>query len=212
MNITTDWKSPQTTGQNTSQGNINWENADNIKVEDGVFSVADNHSGNHAKDVAARIIKGDGTIGSSDFSNPNWWDGVLQYALYEGGLWGETLTPAVVNSANFGFALRIGGGYVSTYFLLAKNFGFAIPTDATIVSVTVKVKRKDAQGAGPGGTTLAYVDHVALQIVYSTPEPPLEYNTLPRKDFRTGYNCFLSQYIHNKAIGKTPWKTPTTLY
>jgi len=212
MNTTTEWKSPGTSGQNTSAGNGGWDNRDNIKIEDGVFCSTDVHSVQHARDVAARIRMDDGSIGSSDYKNPDLWNDTLQYIQYDGGLWGKTLTPAIINSSNFGFAFRIGGGILTTYWLLAYNFGFAIPTNATIVSVSVKVKRKDVLGAAPGGSTMGYVDHIAMQVTYSLPDPPPEYKTLPRKDFCTGYNCFVSQYVNNKAVGKTPWRTPTTLY
>jgi hypothetical protein len=44
------------------------------------------------------------------------------------------------------------------------------------------------------------------------PPPPTGGPHFPRKNFRLGYNCFVSQYVINKKGGFTPWKTPTTLY
>lgn len=63
------------------------------------------NKGKHAIDSAARIIKSDGSIGTTDKSDPNTW--ATTTATYGGSadLWGETWTYSDINNSNFGFAL-----------------------------------------------------------------------------------------------------------
>jgi hypothetical protein len=71
-------------------------------------------------DHRVRIIKG-GSIGTEDKSAGNWplTEGDAAYASYGGGtdLWGQTWTPADINSSSFGFAIAptvVGGVEVTT--------------------------------------------------------------------------------------------------
>src|SRR3989344_2621301 len=60
------------------------------------------------QDYAARIVK-EGTIGSTDRSNATYWSIVEDTFLPHGSssdLWGETWTPADINSSNFGAAIK----------------------------------------------------------------------------------------------------------
>lgn len=54
----------------------------------------------------ARLVKG-GVIGSTDLSDSGQWATTFAYRTFgsASALWGETLTPADVNAADFGFAL-----------------------------------------------------------------------------------------------------------
>lgn len=58
-------------------------------------------------DLRARIVKADGTIGTTDKAQVASWPTVEAYETYGGAtdLWGETWTAEDINDADFGFAL-----------------------------------------------------------------------------------------------------------
>jgi hypothetical protein len=63
-------------------------------------------------DIKARIVKSDGTIGTTDRSNVGIeWPTTDTYITYgsSSDLWGETWTYSDINNSNFGFALQITG-------------------------------------------------------------------------------------------------------
>jgi hypothetical protein len=67
-----------------------------------------------ASDKAIRLVKG-GVIGEADRGEPTLWPQEMHEAQYGGptDLWGEELTPADVNSPDFGAALTalpVGSG------------------------------------------------------------------------------------------------------
>lgn len=81
---------------------------DGIVVE--VEKYNTNLTGGGTFDIRARIVKADGTIGTTDKSDPNPWPGVADpntYVSYGGATdkWGETWTVADINDTDFGFAL-----------------------------------------------------------------------------------------------------------
>lgn len=171
--------SPNITGNNTTSGNGIWLNTDNAKVEDGNFAVGDNHSTNHVKDIAVRLILANGSLGTENKAIATNWDSTLQYVTYggDGDLWSETLTATDINDSDFGFGLRIGGGVLTTYYLAVSNFGFNLPAGATVLGVKVEVKRRDDQGAGGGGSTLAYVDHIRMTVCYSADNSTIQFQS-----------------------------------
>ena len=84
-------------------------------------------------------------------------------------LWGLALTPADVNGSTFGVAVSmIGDSYEITndtsQYLKVTNFGFAIPTNATINGVVVDVEGKETAA---GGVSDASIDHVQITVYYT---------------------------------------------
>jgi hypothetical protein len=67
--------------------------------------------GSSVQDYRIRIVKG-GTIGSTDKSAGGYWSTSEAYYSYGSSvdLWGETWTPADINSSNFGVAIAVTGG------------------------------------------------------------------------------------------------------
>ena len=71
---------------------------------------------NELKDTAIRIVKADGSIGTTDKSSAVNWPLTEAFTTYGGAtdLWGETWTSADINDVDFGSALRVvvisGGG------------------------------------------------------------------------------------------------------
>lgn len=154
--------SPATVSESTSFGNTSWVNKDNVKVEDGVFATLDNHSVNHVRDVHMwlRTILG---VWAND--NPYLppldedWDATLKYVEYDWGLYNPT-------HANFAMGFSVGGGVLNSYILVCEGFGFTTPIGAANISYKAYVKRKDALGAGGGGASVGYVDHIYGKMEY----------------------------------------------
>lgn len=85
-------------------------------------------------------------------------------------LWGATLTPAIVNGVNFGVGLSFyasdkGGGSQYSNYIILTNFGFNIPSDATINGVEIFSKAQN-NSAG-GGVTRLDLDYVQMRVYYT---------------------------------------------
>jgi hypothetical protein len=165
-NVCTQKTSPSTMSQD-DPGYVQWGDVDNSRADDGKESVINNHSANHIKDSAARLVLADGRIGSGDRLFSKNWTETSQYVTYGGDLWGETLTPSDVNSPSFGFALQIGGGLANSYFLKATNFKFQLPSASAITGITVEVKRREGPDMINAGGMVGYVDHIQMVVCYS---------------------------------------------
>jgi hypothetical protein len=116
---------------------------------------------------SVKIIKG-GDI-SGDEKATGSLTGTLSYYSFGGvsDLWGETWAADDINSADFGVVVSFAGSvnisdFVSHY-LKATDFGFSIPSGATINGIVAEVK------ANYAGTTVlnAQVDHVRITVYYT---------------------------------------------
>ncbi len=67
-------------------------------------------------DKEIKIVKSDGTIGTTNKATLNPWPSADTYAVYgnSGDLWGETWSPSEINNSNFGVALSAIGSSAST--------------------------------------------------------------------------------------------------
>jgi hypothetical protein len=83
-------------------------------------------------------------------------------------LWGLSLTPAIVNNANFGVVVNFtGSGYgtnSNTHYLEATNFGFVIPGSATINGIYVRIQGYEGTQAPYG---YAYIDYISMTVYYT---------------------------------------------
>lgn len=127
-------------------------------------------------DHRVRIIK-NGAIGTTDKATADAWPlGSDIYATYGGSsdLWGETWTPSDVNSANFGVAISAyGTGYTynyTSYYLLASNFGFNIPSIATINGITAEIQKSYDYTLFP--MIFAEVNAVRITVTYTADSTP----------------------------------------
>jgi len=154
--------SPATVMQ-SAPGNIVWINPNNIAAEDGIEASLDSHSAKDLKDVSARLILADGTIGLVDKSNTDKWTVVSHNVSYGSDIWGVNLTSKDINDPHFGFAFQIGSGITNSYVLKATNFGFHIPSPSTVTGVIVEVKRREAMSSGQ---MIGYVDQIRMSICY----------------------------------------------
>ena len=62
-------------------------------------------------------------------------------------LWGLTPTVAQINASNFGYAISLVGNGGTSKYLMVTNFGFTIPTGATINGVEVANDIENPAGA-----------------------------------------------------------------
>jgi len=169
--------SPGTMADDATVGNVAWSNPDNAKIEDGTFTVSANYlstGGSEINDYAVRIVK-DGSIGSTDKSISGNWSTTNSYASYgsSSDLWGETWSPADINGSTFGFVISgaPAGSGTRTHYLKATNFGFSIPSGATINGIKVDVKKKTTSTVED--EIYAYVDHIRITIYYTEVISPL---------------------------------------
>ena len=162
-------KSPNTCVDDATVGTVAWTNPNNAKVSDGVYATAGLGADTNIYDNAVRIVRSDGTIGTTDRSSATKWVYGPDVSLSHGSssdLWGETLTAENINDNDFGVALsakNITTGEV-THYLKATNFGFSIPAGATIDGIIVDVENR----LWPISTTYyAYVDHIRITVYYT---------------------------------------------
>ena len=129
-----------------------------------------------AIDGLVQLLNASGALFGSSLASASNWAGSMTESTYGGStnMWGlntSTLTPAIVNDADFGIALSakatadntdvyvdymslkvfysVGSQFNTneySYLLKAQNFGFAIPSGSTINGIEVKVERKSSAG------------------------------------------------------------------
>lgn len=165
--ITCTQKSLPNTISQADPGNTPWSNIPNATVDDNKEAVFDTLSNTHVTDVKARLILSNGTISSVDKANTNPWTGTPQYVSYGGDVWSTALTPKDVNDPNFGFAFQAGGGITQSKVLKLTNFGFTVPSDATITNVTVEIKKYEKQSTNDTNTTSGYIDNIRMFVCYT---------------------------------------------
>lgn len=149
-------------------GNSQWNNVSYVTAEDLAEADIDMHNPGHIKDVAARLLFPDGNLGVVDKSITTSWTAIPTYVSYGGDTWKTDLTAKEVNDPKFGFALQVGNSVLSSQFLRASDFGFRIPSDATITGITVGVKRREALSGGNPDTMVGYVNHIRMSVCYTT--------------------------------------------
>ena len=147
---------------------FDWFDGFNAKTQDDLSAFAMDASfiaSGNAFDYEVKLIIGGSPTGDNKAKAGAWPTSDSDTYLSYGGnsdLWGCTLSPAVVNSSDFGVALKVydGVGTVSDYINFT-NFSFAIPDDSLISGVEVKIDKFYF-----AGTISARVDHVMMNISY----------------------------------------------
>jgi len=181
----TGWVSPGTVVNDSSVGNIAWNNPTYAMSEDGNDSQAYLYSGNaDVKEMYIRIVKG-GSIGSTEKSTnailTTSYPGI--YVAYGGStdLWGETWAASDINSSTFGVVYSCFVELTNySQYLKATNFSFNIPTGATINGIEAQIKQRNFNSFGVGGS----VDHIQIKVYYTesgTPTVGVKYPLPPFK-------------------------------
>lgn len=134
--------SPLTTVDDSTIGTVAWSNPNNSQVSDVVYATASTNA--TLSDNSIKMVKG-GTIGGTDQSAAATWsiDPTETYDSFgsASNMWGQTLVPSDVNGSTFGVALGVKFGATISHYLKATNFGFNVPTTATIVGNVAQFQR-----------------------------------------------------------------------
>jgi prepilin-type N-terminal cleavage/methylation domain-containing protein len=182
-----------TVGPNSPQLAVNygtepyaWNNPNRVYANDTSYAEIATSLDEAPIENDINIIKADGSIGTTNKASfTNWrttpepdymgddWATVANpgYTTYggEGDLWGENWTAADINDVDFGVAIRlkkVQPTYTQlTNYLKISNFGFNIPTGATITGIKMEMERwvYNFSNYEP----YQYVDHVRITVYYT---------------------------------------------
>jgi len=162
---------PGTMADDATVGTGAWTNPDNAKVSDDIYttSLGVGTSGANLFDSEIKIVKSNGSIGATNKSVGAAWNTTQAYYSYGGSadLWGETWANTDINDIDFGVVLSIRKSEepdIYSHYLKATNFGFSIPSGATINGILVEIERFHAND--PQG--LSQVDHIRITVYYTT--------------------------------------------
>lgn len=158
-----------TGADDASIGTVTWSNPGNITASDNTYATNVDAGYTEIRHYQIRMVKG-GTIQGNtvtDGTQLHTVDTEITWGTTS-DLWGLTWTADDINATNFGFVWSVqeaGGGIISHY-LKGTNFGFAIPTGATIngIEVTVEQKKDDAADT-------AYADLFKITVTYTVTGP-----------------------------------------
>ena len=163
--------SPGTMADDATIGTLAWTNPDNAKVSDNAYAVATMNYRDEVSEYAIRIVKSDGTIGTTNKSTGAYLGGVDTYHSYgsSSDLWGETWSNTDINDVDFGMVFAFEDTYLGTisHYLKATNFGFSIPSGATIDGILAEVEAGSVSDGPFGGTDYCRVDHIRITVDYT---------------------------------------------
>ncbi len=156
--------SPGTVADNDTVGTRAWNNPTNAQNSDNVYAATDAFAvGEDLSDGIVSIVKNN-AIGSTNKKKLGAWATAKNYVSYGNStdLWDETWTAEDINSADFGVVLSVHQGFTSSdsHYLKATNFGFAIPTGATIDGIFVGIEEYQDY-------LHAYVDYINITVYYT---------------------------------------------
>jgi hypothetical protein len=162
-----------------SYGTVDWANLSQIYTSDGVSAAASlGHDHNVTGTIyftGVKLIKG-GTIGGTAHgAGAAFTNRVLGTTT---DLWGQTLSDTDVNGTTFGIAVAAlasgctgtGASNETSYHLKASNFGFSIPSGATINGIEATFVC--SWGNGGSWNIYAWLDSVSLTIYYTAAVGP----------------------------------------
>lgn len=163
--------SPGTVVDDSSVGTKAWTNPGNAASEDGSYaSITGSYdSGADIHDNAIKIVKSDGSIGTTNKSIGKWSSGGVFAYVSAGGtndVWGETWTATDINSSNFGVVLQTAGSVGNlSHYIKATNFGFSIQSGSSIDGIKADFKRY--QIPGNSNFSNGRLDHIRITVYYS---------------------------------------------
>jgi len=164
----TDWVSPGTVVSDSTVGTVAWSNPSNAKASDDSYAEFLVFGGGYCKDTAVKIVKSDGSVGSTNKANTeDDWPASDTYESYGASddLWGETWSASDINDSDFGVVLQAEQEAMATMYseyLKATNLGFDIPEGSTIDGIEARVERNH-NVAG----SLGRVDHIQIKVYYT---------------------------------------------
>ena len=173
----TGWVSPGTVVNDSSVGTDAWSNPTNARASDNTYAITKRDGYGFSYEEAIKIVKSNGTIGSSNKSTGARLPLTEQYISYGGSsdLWGETWSYTDINDSDFGVVFQVENRNFAdiTYsnYLKATNFGFNIPSGATIEGLEVQIEQWLNDHYDSHNNT-AEVDHIRIKVYYTESGTP----------------------------------------
>lgn len=157
---------PGTLADDSSVGNSAWTNPGNAAASDNVYVTSGNAFNGSVQDNIVSIVKSNGTIGSENKAIAGNWPTSDTYSSYgsSSDLWSETWSYSDINDVDFGVVISSKKTLSITHYLKATNFGFTIPSNATIDGILAEIEKKNS-GSELG---IANVDHIRITVYYTT--------------------------------------------
>lgn len=168
FNLNGQANSPSTIiSDSSNSGDVSWSNPSNAGSSDNTYANAGSGLNATLYDEEVKIVKSDGTIGSTNKASASAWSNSDAYTTYGGpyDLWGETWTYADINDSDFGVVISANDGFTNSEYLKATNFGFSIPSGATIDGIQVDIEKQRGQLA-PENYSF-YIDHIRITVYYT---------------------------------------------
>lgn len=165
----TGWVSPGTVVSDDTIGSVAWSNPSNATSSNDSYATVDPGGADQFQDYQVKIVKSDGSIGSTNKGGSNIIPLSDTYITYGGSedLWSEAWSVSDINDSDFGVVYSVAGGdnYYSEY-LKATSFGFEIPTGSTIDGIEVRVEHSYYSSMNPP-SRYCKVDHVQIKVCYT---------------------------------------------
>jgi len=158
---------PGTMASDNAVGTLAWTNPNNAKNNNNAVAFVELETGAFVSifENSVRLFdENDDVVGDDKSTGAEIASGDNTYHAYGGTLdkWGTSLTPAIINSANFGVGFSAKNTGTSQY-LKASNWGFNLPAGGTILGLVVEIERR----RNPGGPdTDIQVDHIKMTVYY----------------------------------------------
>ena len=170
----TGWKSSGTVVSDDTVGTVAWSNPDNAKVSDDSYSSVQIYGYSPASLEAVKIVKSNGSIGTENKTTEDPLTDTEKSLSFgdTDDLWSETWAHTDINDSDFGVVIQstdgdhlISVGY--SHYLKATNFGFTIPSGATIDGIVVEVEAYNFLEEWESHNYYAYVDHIRIKVYYT---------------------------------------------
>lgn len=185
--VCTDFRLGAVGYQTSVPSGISWTNPSRITNETAGQFASISSSGFSANDFNVHLQKNLVIVGSNLAKTDN-YPSSFETAEYgsSDNLWGTTWTPADINSANFGVAMRPSLFLAFGNFLRARDFGFQIPDEATITGIRVEINRRRVpnQFPEPLGSQI-HVNWIKVSVCYTLPDDPLRPLSQSRQSIAT---------------------------
>lgn len=149
-------------GGSIGDGFLGWTNPLNVSASDNSYATVNPFSVPLEFDIRISKNAPAGTIAGDNKSTGAGFPGTDAYTSYGGAsdLWGQTWSVDDINASTFGPLFRITGDFSTSRYLYTANYGFSIPSGATIDGILLEVEK------GITGTT-ARVDHIRITVYYT---------------------------------------------
>lgn len=156
----TGWKSPGTVVDSDVVGTLTWADPNYAKVNDSNYAYVMTLTGGGTVS-SIKIVKG-GSISGNGKSDSSTITSTPTYYPYgtSTDLWGLSWTTSDINSSTFGVAISVTGSGGTSHYLKATNFGFSIPSGATIEGIVAEFELAD-------NDFNTFLDHIRITIYYT---------------------------------------------